>query len=146
MARAWTTAMLFGTATLVGLWNVPVFIGLVGVSGVGAGLWWLGRCHHPRPLGLLPPTWNDYGERQHAQWFCAACGKTWAVQMDRNEAPVQRFTGYDESKAPEAARRATALEARRREMAVLRAGLRKPQAPPRRNVVPVRMHRDRAAS
>ena len=35
------------------LWSRPAWLFLT-TGAVGAAFWWLGRCHHPRPLGLLP--------------------------------------------------------------------------------------------
>lgn len=141
------TAAVLGLAALIGFGQMAFAMGLVSIGALGAALWWLGRCHHPRPLALLPPTSTADGIRIEAQWFCAGCGRTWPVALEHGHAPVQRFAGYDESKAPEAAKRARALENRRREMAIQRAGLAKGPSPVRRPVdPPVRINRPRAVS
>lgn len=97
------------------------------VTGLGAlaafVLWCLGRCTHPRPLGLLPPVTDEHGHRTPAQWYCGQCGKRFPAQFEHDRTPIQRFSGYDESKAREAARRAADLDGRRRQLAVRRAGL-----------------------
>lgn len=94
------------------------------VAALGAmSVWWFGRCHHPSPLGLLPPTTDADGTRQPARWFCGACGASWAAAFDRDREPIRRFDGFDSSKAEHAARRADELERRQRVLAVRRAGL-----------------------
>ena len=118
------------------------------IGAVGVGGWLLTRCHHPRPLGLQPSVLTPLGETQPAQWFCAACGRTWPVLMDRAPGPIQRFHGHDESKATAAAKRAAVFDGRRRALAVERAGLRKPASSRRRDVrtPAVSIHRPRAVS
>jgi len=137
-------AVALGGGVVLGTlsWLTVSVIGAVGVGG-----WFLTRCRHPRPLGLQPPVTSAFGEAQPAQWYCAACGRTWPVMIDRAPAPVQRFHGHDESKAKQAAKRAAVFDERRRDLAVERAGLRKP-ASGRRSAVtpPVSIHRSRAAS
>jgi hypothetical protein len=97
---------------------------IVLAGGVGAlALWWFGRCHHPSPLGLLPPTTDADGVRQPARWFCGACSATWVAEFSRDREPVRRFDGFDATKAEHAARRADELERRQRALAVRRAGL-----------------------
>ena len=97
---------------------------VVVVAGLGiAMVWWFGRCHHPSPLGLLPPTTDADGTRQPARWFCGACGATWVAEFARDREPIRRFEGFDSSKAAHAARRADELERRQRALAVRRAGL-----------------------
>ena len=97
------------------------------LAGLGtalvAGLWKFGRCPHPRPLGLLPPTTDANGNRTPAQWYCGQCGERFPADFEHDHTPIQRFHGYDESKARTAARRASDLEDRRRQLAVRRAGL-----------------------
>lgn len=91
-------------------------------AAAGAGCLWCAGCRHPGPA-LLPPVVDAEGRRQPARWCCHECGHTWPAALDDSTAPVLRFAGYDEKKALEAARRATDLERRQRELAVLRAGL-----------------------
>ena len=94
------------------------------VSGLGVvAAWWFGRCHHPSPLGLLPPTTDADGVRRPAQWFCGACGHSWVAEFDRDREPIRRFDGFDSTKAEHAARRADELERRQRALAVRRSGL-----------------------
>lgn len=100
------------------------------VLASAAAVWWLGPCHHPGPLGLLPPVTNADGTRTHAQWFCDQCGKAWPAEFRREHQPVRRFEGHDESKAVTAARRAEELVKRRRTLALRRAGM-EPHARPR---------------
>ena len=112
----------------------------------GLAVWWFGRCHHPSPLGLLPPTTDAEGHRQPARWFCGACGTSWVAAFDRDREPIRRFDGFDSSKAQDAARRADELERRQRALAVRRAGLdpattQRPlraRAADRASVVPIR--------
>jgi hypothetical protein len=79
-------------------------------------------CRHPGPLGLMPPTDNGEGGRTRAQWFCDRCGKSWPAGLEQEEHIIQRFTGYDESKAVAARKRADELAKRQRSLAVGRAG------------------------
>ena len=121
MTRKMTTALLGlsgGGATAVAgerWWMV------LGAALVGAALWRMTRCRHPRPLALLPPI-DENGERT-AHWFCAACGARWPAPFERSTRPVPRFSGHDETKAVEAARRAAVLEIRHRELAIQRGGM-----------------------
>ena len=80
------------------------------------------RCSHPGPLGLLPPITLPDGSRTPAQWFCDNCGKSWPANFEREQRPIPRFEGYDESKAASAAKRADDLYKRQHAMAVKRAG------------------------
>jgi hypothetical protein len=91
----------------------------------------LARCHHNDRLGLLPPTTLADGSRLPARWYCDGCGKTWNAVFDRDTAPVVRFTGYDQSKAPAAARHAADLRDRQQAAAVRRAGYAVRRAPGR---------------
>lgn len=100
--------------------------------------WWLSRCHHPRPLGLLPPTADAAGVEQPAQWFCGHCGKRWPAAFDHGKSPVQRFRGYDESKAKASAKRAEELADSQRKLAVRRAGMTARNAPADRMSRPLR--------
>ena len=92
--------------------------------GVLGGLaWHFGRCRHRGPLGLLPPTHDHDGTIIPARWFCDACGKTWPAVFERDQRPVVRFAGYDETKATAAARRAEDLVRKQRALAMRRAGI-----------------------
>ena len=106
-------------------WFLVASVGVVGA----VALWRAGHCSHPRPLGLVPPVVDDDGTRHPARWFCGQCGRYFPADFAHQQRPVQRFSGYDESKAPEAARRAAALSDRQRELAVRRAGMSKRPAP-----------------
>lgn len=104
-------------AAIGGLWPLAG-LGIVALSGACVAL----RCSHPGPLGLWPSTMNDKNEVVPAQWFCDRCGKSWAAGFDHGRPPVQKFTGYDESKAVRSALRASELEQRQRVLALKRAG------------------------
>jgi hypothetical protein len=119
-AAAAVLALVNGTWTMV----------LAAVVG-GAGLWQFGRCRHPGPLGLLPPSTDDAGQPVPARWFCDACGQSWPAAFDHGQPPVRRFDGYDPSKAVTAAKRADDLARRQRALAVRRAGLETPRQPTR---------------
>ena len=106
------------------LWSRPAWLFLT-AGAVGAAFWWMGRCHHPRPLALLPPVTGEDGRRQPAQWFCAQCGERFPANFEQERVPIPRFSGYDESKAVASARRAADLEQRQRQLAVKRAGMTK---------------------
>ncbi len=110
-------------AAIGGLWPLAG-LGVIALSGVVVAL----RCSHAGPLGLWPATVSDTGEAVPAQWFCDQCGKSWAADFDRGRPPVQKFTGYDESKAVRSALRATELEERQRALALRRAGFYQPDA------------------
>lgn len=126
------------------LWGRPALLFLsTGVLGVG--FWWFGRCHHPRPLSLLPPITDEDGLRTPAQWFCAQCGEHFPANFEHERLPIPRFSGYDESKVTAAARRAADLEPRQRRLALRRAEMAKrrpaaahpPVTPPRTEPVPI---------
>lgn len=84
---------------------------------------WAVRCHHRGPLGLLPPVTDSSGLRLPPRWYCDDCGRSWPADFEHHQTPVQRFKGYDESKAVSSARRANELELAQRALAVRRAGL-----------------------
>ena len=133
--------------TAVALAFLPTFwLGAAAAALLITAVLAFGRCHHPRPLGLLPPVRNG-DEHVPARWFCSHCGKTWAASIERLQAPVPRFEGFDATKAPQAARRAAALEQRLRELAVQRGGMKKPSTPAvtRRVNDPVPIHTRRVA-
>jgi hypothetical protein len=96
---------------------------LLVVAGLAAAVWRFGRCHHPGPLGLLPPTHEHDGTLRSAHWFCDACGRSWPAVFERTQRPIARFVGYDASKAEAAARRASDLLKRQRALAVKRSGI-----------------------
>jgi hypothetical protein len=107
---------------------------------------WLSRCHHRQPLSLLPPIVDEHGVRTPAKWYCADCGKSWPAGFEHERvAPVRRFSGYDQSKAALAAKRADELAERQRELAIKRAGLsRRRVSPPveqAKGPVPIRERR-----
>ena len=98
--------------------------GLIGLSlWAIVAVWRSAWCRHPGPLGLLPPVTNTDGTRSPAHWFCDRCGKTWAASCEREQTPILRYDGFDQSKAPHAARRADELERRQRTLALRRAGI-----------------------
>ena len=99
-------------------WGVVLGIAAAVIAGSRAF-----RCHHPGPLGLLPPTTADDGTRLPARWFCDVCGQEWPANFEREHKPVTRFEGYDESKARTAARRADELYKKQQAMALRRAGV-----------------------
>lgn len=100
-----------------------------GLAAVGGAVWIAGRCAHSGPLGLLPPTFDDEGRRLPPRWFCPDCGAKWAANFEHDRRPVARYSGYDEAKAVAPARRARALEAEQRKLALVRAGLNAPELP-----------------
>ena len=109
-------------AAFGGLWPLAG-LGIVAVSGACVAL----RCSHAGPLGLWPATVSDTGEIVSARWFCDRCGKSWPAGFDHGKPPVQKFTGYDPSKAIRSAHRATELELRQRALACKRAGIDAPR-------------------
>jgi hypothetical protein len=112
-----------------------VLIGGIGAAGLAAQL---GRCRHPHPA-LQPATVDHFGRHSPAHWYCDDCGRRWAASFEHESRPIQRFAGFDPSKAVDAARRADELETRRREMALVRAGLSSRRAAS--GPVPIHEHR-----
>ena len=104
------------------LWGRPTWL-FVSTGILGASVWWFGRCHHPRPLALLPPITDEDGRRHPAHWFCAQCGERFPANFEHERLPIPRFSGFDETKATAAARRAADLAQRQRRLAVKRAGM-----------------------
>jgi len=144
MARAITIALIGlsgGSATALA--GEPLWLACVGAVVVGATLWRMTGCRPPRPLALLPPV-DENGHRS-AHWFCGACGARWPAEFERSTRPVSRFSGHDESKAIEAARRAAAHEMRHRELAVQRGGMDPAVGKPRRRGGPVQITSRQAA-
>jgi hypothetical protein len=75
------------------------------------------------------------------RWHCDACDKTWAVDLSREQTPVRRFSGYDESKAVLSAGRAVDLADGRRALAVERSGSVGPSPRHAAGVVSIRRNR-----
>jgi hypothetical protein len=145
MGRAITAAMLGlsgGGASLLA--GESWWMGVGAACLIGVALWQLTRCRHPRPLALLPPVEDETGHKA-AHWFCAACGARWPAEFEHNSRPLMRFSGHDESKARDAARRAAMLEVRSRELAVQRAGMERPPVKIRRRTAPVPIQSRRVA-
>ena len=117
---------LGAAAVASAMWSSVVAGALV----VAVLVWQLAKCRHAGPLGLLPPLVNERGESVPARWYCDTCGKSWPAMFEHDTQPVPRFTGYDQSKAAAAAKRAVELEARTRALALKRAGLDQPPSPP----------------
>jgi hypothetical protein len=122
--------------------------GLIIAGSLAAlAVWRFGRCHHPSPLGLLPPIVNADGTREPARWFCERCGMTRPVMFERESQPILRYIGFDQSKASDAARRALELTKQQRVLALRRAGIgparrpRVPQQPDAAEVVSIRQGR-----
>ncbi len=108
------------------------FLVIAGLAAAVAFFAWFGRCHHTGALGLLPPVTDAMGVRQPARWYCDACGRSWPADLEHERRPIVRYSGYDESKLPAAARRAAVAERQRQTLAVQRAGI----AGRRREAVP----------
>lgn len=130
-------AVVVGAAVLAAALPGRVLIGAGSVLAVGAACAWLGRCRHAGRLGLLPPVRDADGVMQSARWYCDACGRSWEAHFDHDRRPVVRYAGYDQTKLPQAARRAAQHERRRQAMAVQRAGL-TGRIPPSSPAVPAR--------
>src|SRR5438105_3635070 len=97
---------------------------VLGLTIVGGLAWRLSVCPHDGPLALLPATTDLDGAPLPPRWYCDSCGKAWAANFEKEHTPVRKFTGYDESKAVTAAKRASELAERQRALALQRAGLR----------------------
>ena len=110
-----TTIALIATGSAV----LGILLGVALAPLVGAYAF---RCHHPGPLGLLPPTTEADGTRLPARWFCDRCSRTWPAGFEHEHRPIPRYEGFDQSKAPEAARRADDLYKKTHAMALRRAG------------------------
>ena len=114
------------------------WVWMIGAGAAGLAIWRFGRCHHSGPLGLLPPSKDDNGSTIPARWFCDSCGQSWPAMIEHGHPPVQRFEGYDPSKAVNAAKRADDHARRQRALAMRRAGLGAPRAPrPRHDAAPI---------
>ena len=125
--RRLTFGATIALGSLVAMAGVPYFWARIGfgLMALAAGSQFL-KCRHSGPLGLLPPVEGPDGERLPARWFCDRCGKSWPAGLERDHAPIPRFTGYDPTKAVRAARRAGELEASQRKLALRRSGSERP--------------------
>jgi hypothetical protein len=119
--------MTAGVAGLVAVILSPglgVWLGIGSLAVVSGAVYWFGRCSHPGPLALLPATADMDGNRLTPRWYCDSCGLEWPAHFEKDATPIQRFSGYDESKAVSAAKRQEELQERQRTAALERAGLR----------------------
>jgi len=116
----WTGVMAGGAA--VALLAPTTFLAVLVVGVAGGLVYWYGRCRHRSGVGLLPPMTRQDGVRIPARWYCDSCGRVWPAGLERDAAPVVRYSGYDQSKFPAAARRAAAVDKQRQVLAVRRAG------------------------
>jgi hypothetical protein len=136
--------LVVGSAVLIGLTGAVIGLDLfwwsrgIVVAAAASALLFACRCRHPHPA-LQPPLLDPSGERHEARWYCDDCGRSWEAIFERERAPVVKYAGFDQAKAPEAERRARLLDVRRRELALDRAGLR-----PTQLAAPVAMYRHRA--
>jgi hypothetical protein len=103
--------------------DVNMWMSIGSLVLLGLAVLAFGRCWHRQPLALLPATTDLHGDMLPPRWYCDQCGAEWPAVFERDQTPIQRFTGYDESKAVSAARRAEHLQDRRRALALERAGL-----------------------
>jgi hypothetical protein len=115
-------AILLAVSPRLGL----AVVALVVVSGA---IWLMTRCRHPGRLGLLPPSPLPDGTRVPARWYCDQCGASWPAAIEHDTTPVMRYSGFDQSKAPAAARRAAEEERKRQALAVRRATMGDGSAP-----------------
>ncbi len=121
MNHAATRVLTVGALGLVGWAAGGLIVGAAFAAATSVGVW-LAGCRHSGPLALLPSVTDAGGTRAPSRWCCHDCGATWPAALDDGHAPIRRFEGFDERKAAEAAKRATDLERRQRELAVRRAG------------------------
>jgi len=104
--------------------GLPLWTVIAGTALLGAAAWRLTICSHHGPLALLPATTDIHGTPLPPRWYCDACGASWVARFEKEHTPIRKFTGYDESKAVTAAKRAADLADRQRALALQRAGLR----------------------
>ncbi len=112
----------FGLASLGSLIPGRYRIAALALALVPVVIWAM-QCRHRGPLGLLPSVTDETGQRLPPRWYCDNCGRSWPADFEHHQTPVQRFKGYDESKAVSAARRANELEMAQRALAIRRAGI-----------------------
>lgn len=122
-----------------------VFVSTAAVAVGAVILYRFGRCRHGAGLGLLPPTTAADGTRLPARWYCDSCSRSWPAGLEHDRSPVVRFSGYDQSKFPAAARRAAALDKQRQSLAIRRAGLVTPRIEPPAAANVTSIHDRRAA-
>lgn len=122
--RRTLACLLFVVVCMVALMTTGTYrlAMIVPLAAAAAVVWRVWQCHHPGPLGLLPPTFESDGTRVPARWFCDACGASWPANFERDQQPVRKFEGFDEAKAVSAARRADELFRRQHQLAMRRAG------------------------
>src|SRR4051812_23309684 len=77
------------------------------MAGAALLAWKLSACPHGGPLALLPATADLDGTMRPPRWYCDACGAEWAAHFEKDQTPVRKFIGYDETKAVHAAKRAS---------------------------------------
>ena len=104
--------------------GLPLWTLIGGTAILGVLAWRLTVCSHQGPLALLPATTDIHGTLLPPRWYCDACGASWTAHFEKEHTPIRKFTGYDESKAVRAAKRAAELADRQRALALQRAGLR----------------------
>ena len=119
--------------TSTGTYRLAMILPLAAAAAV---VWRVWQCHHPGPLGLLPPTDAADGSRLPARWFCDACGESWTANFEREHVPVRKFEGFDMTKAAQAARRADELFRRQHQLAQRRSGAAVKRARARRPAAP----------
>lgn len=99
-------------------WPRAAGLGLLVTAAIA---WLLMRCPHTGPLALLPASTDFLGTARPPRWFCDGCGREWPAHFERAQTPVQKFSGYDESKAVRAAEREAEMVEARRRLALTRA-------------------------
>jgi hypothetical protein len=135
--------MTAGVAGLVAIILSPglgVWLGVGSLAVVSGAVYWFGRCSHPGPLALLPATQDMEGNMLTPRWYCDGCGLEWPAHFEKDATPIQRFSGYDESKAVSAAKRQEELRDRQRLAALERAGLRVKSTPRKVSAQQVHAH------
>src|SRR5690349_14609904 len=118
------TVVVIGLAAGVTIAGLSIWLVSLGGGALAVIVWRLTSCRHPGPLGLLPATTDLDGSIVPPRWFCDACGATWTAHFEKAQTPVRRFSGYDQTKAVTAAKRAAELADRQHVLALRRAGLR----------------------
>lgn len=118
----------------MGSWSDEYSIGVL-LGGVGALailsvlVRWFTRCRHPNPHYVRAVTEQNHATGELTivhppQYHCYECGRTWAAAPHDpawTASPVvQKFVGYDETKAVNAATRAAIEEEQRRSLAASR--------------------------
>jgi hypothetical protein len=116
------------------LWlNAAFQSAVVILSGAAAValVWWLGRCRHPNPHYVRPQRSDEPG-----RYCCYECGRSWQVETrDPAWHPtrlVQKFSGFDQTKAAAARSRAAAEASRHQRIALQRGDPARPASQLRR--------------